>query len=257
MSLLKRVLQIVFEVASCPQQDALESDSEVVSSDYLPRAISLKTSSDLFQHPCNNACEVLVRSMLLRAQYGGMKCDVQMLHSYSILWLKRFQSGAVPTSIFSAFKSKSQPQWPDFPRFLHANAHEKSGELITSNLVCSGGLAKLNATDVCSAGIDFHCSNVVDHLLSQRDLYASFCEHCSREQLRRTGISEDKEAGREWMSGVLKGLIWKYSSGINHRRLVGGSNKKENEEDSALWNEVVKIRFDDYTKQFVKDRLGW
>ena len=258
MPLLKRALQIIFKVASCPRQDILPGNGSSLEPDdhKLPPSLSLKTpTAQLFpdQQPSTNACEVFVRSMLLRAQYGGMKCDVQMLHSFAITWLKRFQSVNVPTSFAcSASESALQPMcWLDFPRILHEKAREKSEELVTSTIVCPGGLLKLNPTDVCSAGIDFHCSSVVEYLLSQRGLYASLCEQLAQPK------NGNEVADRDRISGQLKSLIWNYSSGINHRRSFGVEKKNMGDSISrAVWNEVLKSPFDDYTRKFVRDRLS-
>ena len=259
MSLLKRVLQIVFEVASCPQKDALSRDESFQARSVhqsLPSSLSLLTPAEqLFPECSPNSCEVvIVRSMLLRAQYGGMKCDVQMLQSFAVTWLERFRAGNVlPTSItWSAPKSATQPiSWLDVPRILHEKARERSEELVTSNIVCPGGLVRLTLNDVCVAGIDFHCSPAVDYILSQRDL-------CGRlAPLLKNG--NDKGPGdRDWMAGQVKNLIWQYSSGINYRRSLLGAAKR-NEGDSIpklVWRDVLKTAFDGYTKKFVRDRLA-
>lgn len=247
-------MQIVFEIASCPRRDTLPSSENCPASDQsqLASHLSLKTpTSQLFSSaPINNACEVFIRSMLLRAQYGGMKCDVQMLHSFASIWVKRFQSRHLPASLLDCVASESaQPIcWWDFPRVLHEKARETSQKLVTSIIVCPGGLLKLTSSDVCSAGIDFHCSPVVEYLLSQRGLYMSLCE-------RFTALNNKNEVADQ---DRLSGLIWDHSSGINHRRLLLETGRKKAEDSSsiAIWDGVLKLPFDEYTKEFVKDRLS-
>eukprot|EP00581_Thalassiosira_minuscula_P011324 CAMPEP_0183727876 /NCGR_PEP_ID=MMETSP0737-20130205/26614_1 /TAXON_ID=385413 /ORGANISM="Thalassiosira miniscula, Strain CCMP1093" /LENGTH=602 /DNA_ID=CAMNT_0025959627 /DNA_START=77 /DNA_END=1882 /DNA_ORIENTATION=+ len=256
MTLLVRVLQIIFEVASCPRHDILSETERYLDSNNhkLPPCLSLKTpTAELFptHQPTTNACEVLIRSMLLRAQYGGMKCDVQMLHSFALVWLRRFQSMSISSSFDSSVLEMAPKTiyWCDFPRILHEKAREKSETLVTSNIVCHKGLSKLNPPDVCSAGIDFHCSSVVEHLLSQHGLYASLCGHLA--QLKHT----DGALDREWIAAQVKSLIWNHSSGINYRRKFGKEKRiQEDPASTAIWNDVLKSPFEEYTKKFVRGR---
>ena len=138
MSLMVRVFQIVFEMASCPRRDEY-SDCETKGDSWecLLASISLTTpSSQLFpsslavEQTVINKYETLVRTMLLRAQYGGMPFDVSMLHSYSVLWLKRFQSqDSLPIDTMSILpKSKlfdgkeKMIRMEDVPQILHESA---------------------------------------------------------------------------------------------------------------------------------------
>lgn len=265
MQLLKRVFQVVFEVASCAKQDHLSSDNESdePEASKLPVSFSLKTpTSVLFpkkQTHNNSPCEVAIRAMLLRAQYGGMKCDVDMLHSYATVWVGRFQSESVPTSFANCLASETTTSqsiyWSNVPNILHAKAREKSEVLVSSEFVSAGVLQKLSPTDVCSAGIDFHCSSVVEHLLSQRELYISLSERLT--QLKN---GDKTMVDREWMSGQLASMIWNYSSGINHRRslLMGESESKKMDSSDMknVWSSIIKVSFDCYTRKFVRDRLA-
>ncbi len=247
---------MIFELASCARQDDPSGDEGIDKFDTpkLPTHLSLKTTTlQLFprRHPSVDSCDVFIRSMLLRAQYGGMKCDVQMFHSYAVTWLKRFRSMVVPGDALalSAAESSSRPiYWWDLPRILHVKSCEKSAELVTSAFVL-GGLPKLNFTDVCCAGIDFHCSGVVEHLLSRNEVFTSL-----RERLAPTKEGDP----RAWMAGQLKSMIWNYSSGINHRRLLFETDSKNMEAPllKAAWENVVRSSFDSYTKKFVMDRLA-
>lgn len=256
MALLKKVLQVVFEMASCSRQDV---PSEVGGiPDHHNLLLSLKSpTSRLFprRHIAINSCEVLIRSMLLRAQYGGMKCDVRMLHSYAVTWLRRFRAMVVPSYTLDAFALDLPSRsifWWDLPRILHENARQKSAGLVTSAIVCVGGLPKLNLADVCHAGIDFHCSSVVENLMSRREVLSSLREWLAPPKDR------DPHA---WMAGQIKCMIWKYSSGINHRRmLLSGAGADDMDVDDpnlkAVWENVIRSSFECYTKKFVADRLS-
>ena len=262
-SLMVRVFQIVFEMASCPRRD--ECSEQIIGKiqeDTMLSSFSLTTpASQLFpsdnlitQHSAMSKCETLIRSMLLRAQYGGMACDVTMLHSYASLWLQRYQSrDFVPVKIVSGLPTskilnddKKTIHMRDLPRILHGPSREKSEELITHQLVTPGGLAKLTEADVCMAGIDFHCSPVVESLLSQTHVYASLCEKLS---------SND----RELIASQVKSCIWNYSSGVNRRRTlveIPGETTPGEETLKAVWETILKSPFDEFTKKFVRQRLA-
>lgn len=256
MSLVKRVMQIVFEVASCARQDATSRDDYIDKSanDKLPSYLSLKspTAHLLFNNqPNDNLCKMLIRSILLRAEYGGMKCDVEMLHSFAITWLKRFQSKLVHADALGDLVTESKVvHWCDLPRILHKVSHEKSVELITSDIVCHSGLTKLNFNDLCCAGIDYHCSSIIEYLLTQKDVYSCLSG--------RLALSKDKEDPQIRMTEQIKFMIWNYSSTINYRCPLLETDDKNAPTSGlkAMWETVVKPLFDCYTKNFIKDRLG-
>ncbi len=271
--LIVRVLQIVFEMASCPWQDAIAdySNEDCIdcgsdNDDKKQTSFSLRSSSStLFstrQHTDQTTATAeitMIRAMLLRAQYGGMKCDVDMLHSFSKLWLLRFNGTyAIPSTIASTCSSgtisstKDNLSWSRVPSLIHEKARQQSQNLVTMSMVNSpGGIAALTTNDVCPAGIDFHCSQVVDHLLSRPAVFS-----CLRERLKPL-LPPKSEMNRDWITSKVKMLIWNYSSGINRRRPLMGSVKKSDCDIvlKLLWDDVLSSPFDDYVKKFVKDRL--
>ena len=273
-----RVLQIVFEMASCPWQDEIVaakhsnedcSSGSVSDNDDNKKTTSFSlssSSSTLFpmhqqqqhkeQTSSTNVCETMIRAMLLRAQYGGMRCDVDMLHSFSKIWLQRFNGAhAIPSIIASNCTpgpTSSELNWSCIPYLIHAKARQQSETLVTMSMVNSPGrVVALTANDVCPAGIDFHCSQVVDHLLSRPNVYGCLCERL------KTVLPPKSEMNRDWIASKVKECIWNYSSGVNRRRSLMGSTK-QNECASvmkSIWDDALSSPFDDYVKKFVKDRL--
>ncbi|KAL3776125.1 hypothetical protein HJC23_011447, partial [Cyclotella cryptica] len=273
LALMVRVFQIVFEVASCPRRDELccdqTSNVRTLVEDLQPMWLSLTTpTSRLFTHDLSdtisptNKCETLVRAMLLRSQYGGMSCDVSMLHSYAKLWLTRFQStDVVPRVVASClpeFKMKDGKDdkaiyWCDLPRLLHEASQEKSKQLVTYQNACPGGLSKLNETDVCSAGIDFHCSPVVESILSQRPLrVVLFEKFASMNELQQ-------DVDGDWIADQIKKCIWICSSGVNHRRTMTERQlERSGDEDKlkVVWDDLLRVSFEEFTKKFIRQRLA-
>ena len=245
MQLLVRVMQIVFEVASCAFRDDPFGDEWTgnLEDDVFPSNLSLTTPIA----KCNSACGVFIRSMLLRVEYGGMKCDTQMLNSCSKKWLKRFQSANVPNTLLENLASSmlGPIYWWNVPHMLHAKAREQSVRLVTPAIVRPGGLPKLDFSDVSPAGIDFHCSSVIEYLLSQREICSAFAQMGYRNQ------DNDKIAEQ------LKQMIWNFSSSINYRRSLFKTEtaRMTSPMFKALWNDIVKVCFDAYTMKFVKERV--
>ena len=126
LSLLKRMLGIVFEMASCRWQDSLQphnkrQQSNATSSDnndessidmeeqqrqiltlaslHNPKDTANRNSEDdsdpreqlnRTTEGVLNVDELMVWSILMRGQYGGMAGDVRMLQGYAELWYERF-----------------------------------------------------------------------------------------------------------------------------------------------------------------------
>ena len=257
MSIIVRVMQIVFELASCAFRDVHSGDDCSGSPDdnSLQPNLSLATPTLKLLSDralCVNACDVFIRSMLLRAEYGGMKCDTQMLHSYARRWLKRFNSVNVPDTLLESLASASTLQpiyWWDIPRIIHEKARERSLQTITTGIVRPGGLPKLSFSDISIVGIDFHCSSVVEYLLSQREICSSVYKGLSQTE------GGDRDNGK--IAQQLQQMIWTFSSGINHRRPLFKVETADVEPSiwKAVWNDVVKVPFNAYTTKFVKDRL--
>jgi len=109
LGFLKKMLGIVFEMASCRWQDSLPKKKTVNGQDQHP-VLSLaslhKTAiSNLYnrkiiegnpkegeEEAVLNDNDLIVWSILLRAQYGGMAGDIKMLQGYAELWHTRFHA---------------------------------------------------------------------------------------------------------------------------------------------------------------------
>ena len=93
-ALAAKVLQVVFEVASCPWTDHLPSLRERNCTDNNENILTA-----LHHHAA-----VILKAMDMRASYGGMKGDMRMLENYRNCWTERFLQDKVPHYI-------SIPSW--------------------------------------------------------------------------------------------------------------------------------------------------
>ena len=237
--ILNRLLEIVYEVASCPLKDFLNNDTDCDDS----FSFSLNTpSSELFQNQKPGEEEVVVRSMLLRAQYGGMGCDIDMMLRFARIWRNRFVDARrkPPASLLC-------DQWQDVPQFIHEQARRDSSNVVSSAL-SAGNISMLYPADLCSAGIDFHCSSVIDFLLARKGLPEAM--------RKRLAGSHDSQ----WLKGQIKRLIWNHSSGVNHRKPLKAEEKSQRakicDPTKEIWEDVLKPDFDKYCSNFILNRLA-
>jgi len=284
--LLVRVFQIVFEVASCQWSDHLRSDSKAVPD---PAADPVTTLTSLYYDKTNRSDSnssshtvesSLLWSMLVRAEYGGIRGDVQMFHQFAQLWSHRFfastseQSTTVPTAVASRISTNTSKnendaeaptcQWSDVPKRIHQRAKEQSVQRVT--VLCSSGIERLTMEDVCVEGVDFHCSRVLDELLADAEL----CGMCLDLLILANGndtVPVSAEGRRSYLERIWKDCMWKYSSGVNRRRplvVVSSaslSESKPNDDDdgeqySELWNDLVAPKALAYQRHYVKQRLA-
>lgn len=262
---MTRVLQIVYEMASCPWTDFI-GDDETHTGDseelvLLSSPIPLFPENDV-EKP--DGCEVLLRSILLRAQYGGMAGDMKMLHDYVHVWNTRFRDGNVPTNVLKRIHPTAptppELKWISVPAAVHSHPKLQSHSHVT-NLV-QRRLDKLTPQDICTAGVDFHCSSVLDHVIADESdferCYERLCAIVIKAGLSPVPANKDKR--RSYLMQVMKSCMWKFSSGINHRRpLLSEATKEMDQKEAALksfWDENLAECIETYMKKYVRDRLA-
>jgi hypothetical protein len=299
-ALMARVFQIVFETASCQWKDDEKAwnprggpaFTTSVADPSHPQDLSLNAlhamtaDSDGSLATTSGTCpsELLVWCLLVRADYGGMRCDVEMLHRFANLWQVRFRSSGVPANLLrrwgllpQAFHSgEGQPDpralasqgasWSDIPSLLHERAKSRSSERVAP--LASAGIQSLAIDDVCVEGVDFHCSPIVDHLLALP--VAGLC----RDLLLLTSDPEESGENRAVMTveDALKYCLWHYSSGVNHRQPLIAHRLPSDQGTSAasqsslsmskaqprheeMWKQLIAVEASRYQVGFVRDRL--
>jgi hypothetical protein len=275
--LLTRLFQIVYEMASCPWIDPIQLDESVESPDKSPMSrLTLTSLSE--QSQTDSLCassssgsdghRAIMWSLLVRAKYGGMKCDVDMLSRAARVWYQRWAT-PLPATVAARLGSsatiangddeqcKIASLWAEVPFLIHQRAREVSVDKVSN--MCAGGIECLGLDDVCVQGVDFHCSPIVDALLSDQQL----CGICM-DLLVLGQVQNGKEPIRlEDRSTVLGGMfkqdIWNFSSSINYRRhLHSGEALSSSEKDgrAGLWNELVAPRALSYQTQYIMQRLA-
>lgn len=200
---MKEVFRIIFEIASCPWKDSCEDTENRANP-----SCSLVCSS-VGEVKMNlvlpEQCDLMIRSMILRKKYGGMACDKRMLDSFVSVWEDRYQKSTVDSDTLKrCFPNSTDIQWKDVPFLFHASGRNMVHLL---DKLLSTQLLRLTIHDVCAAGIDFHCTSVMDFLTKDPNssLITKLCKHLGSD-------SNDK------IGSTLQRIMWDYSSGINKRR---------------------------------------
>ena len=238
--LISKVLEIVHEIASCPWTDYHQGSND--ENKFTPEAALAGNVPHL--------CETMVRSISLRAQYGGMACDVKMLKLYERIWKCRFQDERiVPRAALEQIGCQEILFWKDFPTKIHERAKRQSQNYVLQ--LVRRGLPRLTLDDLCIEGVDFHCSPVLDQIINHPRSYDDCIEHLTKAGFLIPGNQ------REWLMGILKQCMWRFSSGINHRRpLMGLTHEAEgNSKLTDFWRELIAPKATAYMRKYVKDRL--
>jgi hypothetical protein len=193
---ISELLRITHEVASIKVRDFLPPTTAFNS----PTTLSLSEidNLDLGEEESN-----LVRSILLRASFGGMEGDVKMLKGYVSYWTARFQGRCDPPPT-STLPSSPSPSWLAYLKGIFSSLPAPPPQLISP---CTIGPLRLG--DVPLSSIDFHVSNVIDKMMEDQRVISK-----AREITRGCwGEEGDAEA-------CLRSAMWLFRSSLNVRRWV-------------------------------------
>ena len=310
LNLLKKVLGIVFEMASCRWQDSLSrnetkgsgmDEDEVLTLASLHKIATTTFKSDDGDDSARlnqkdvvlNDDELLVWSILMRAQYGGMACDIRMLQGYSEVWHKRFKSiQSIPSDVKKrlsprtplsrkGFPSASSTalgsvsgqnqnvkdqcllQWNQVPGFIHESAAKHSAARIERLLhqheqnssSTFVGLSCLNKIDLTIEGVDFHCSSVLESaILCDTNLVKECFVKLANGRPRLRAAGQDR---RSWLEGLLKSCMWKFGGGVNFRLpMVATETTKDDGDMKDFYEALIKPRVDAFSERYIDERIN-
>jgi len=276
--LILRLLGIVYEVAACQWSDALPDgvNSETSSAPTLSSIFDddePEIPTGFAGSDGDTSGRLVIWSILARADYGGMKGDICMLHQYASLWRRRFRE-AVPASVASRIASSmtvdtdrsdgmemskvSLIPWLELPTRIHSRAHCQSIERV--HPLFTQGLRKLSIDDICVEGVDFHCSRIVEHLSSLPA--AGICRDMLL--LAGNGQHSGEDGNNITLDWFLKHCMWHFSSGVNRRQPLlpeeDAMSCAGNEDDDApgyeaLWKQLMAKEALDFQTNYIRQRL--
>jgi len=191
---------------------------------------------------------------------------MKMLDEYIHTWGERFQLDSVPTNItnvlFPKQRTNTNIKWGAIPQLLHASIRlENSSQLIPPMITRNkeGLTVVLKMSDITPSGIDFHCCNVLESILSDRIMYSNICEKVKKLELNDNGmIYADETKLREYALNCLKKCMWRFSSSINNRRLIfAGTADDVVRREVLLYNlwEMVLPSINAYASRYLAKRL--
>lgn len=260
-SLIQKLLRTVYEAASCPWQDHQSHTGAGEDTDFeIP-------SLDAFHQPGIDTTledpDIQIWSMLVRAGYGGMPGDVRMLNAYANVWNRRFKE-QLPDFVRSRLvnsKPNSQSHsldWISLPTQIHAAARQLSASRVDQMTKC--GLRALSFSDITTEGVDFHCSRVVDFVLSDPSTNTKLSDALIEAQgMRLIEPATTERDPRTRLESLLKRLIWTFSAGLNRRLPLTSSSEEAKSHDKQLkatWEEHVLPRTKLFAENYVRQRLS-
>ena len=211
-------LQVVWDIAQCKYRDAPFV--------FIP-AYKAPTRESVAQLPPFQ--QALVKSLMVRAAYGGMKCDVAMLCSHAGAWTQRFLSDS------EGWCSLLDTVYPSSER---GNSAGNAGMKVT---ISHRDIGQIRPEDIILAGVDFHCTPILDYILTDSRILGA---------MRETGYTEDD----------VKNAMWFFRSGVTYKMPIepGSETETKNNETreratqslEKLWT-VVEDPCDEWSVQFI------
>ena len=247
--------------------------------------LNLHLVSSYFNQECEKVVDsnvelslLFLRTMLVRKYYGGMSCDITMINKYVLQWMHRFQNdnNSVLIDIINAYDhdkhvidKDSVLSWSSVPFIVYKDTILKSNESCMQEII-SNGILSLSINDVCYAGIDFHCSSILEDIASNNPtVFHSIIDLLQRGTHPTTTLSSSSSKQRDACLRVLKKCMWEYSSGINHRKFLNDISTTNDNYDNQgviqvlddgevnykIW-QLIDPLVDAYAVKYLRSRLA-
>lgn len=187
-----------------------------------------------------------------------------MLTHYVKLWKERFQcKQPLSQELIGLHHDLTEScKWVDLPTRIYHSLCQKSESYVERTLFeKENGLYQLSHSDLCLAGVDFHCTNIIDVVLNKTN--EKVCNHIINLISKNENKDLKTNEKDETLGRFLKSCMWNYHSGVNLRRPLIQSNdfaqKIENQSEDTmkqnLWNEFFMQAVNEYAKEYIKKRL--
>ena len=183
----------------------------------------------------------IVAALAIRARFGGMAGDVEMLRSFAATWRSRFlgEDGA-----------GSADWWLARLDLAYAEARRKAREALGTEGVSSAtGPGVVSRRDVPPAAVDFHVSPVVEELARNERVVAA-----AAQAAKRAG----DELGTRDPGEMLTTAMWRFASSASNKvpwTPEGGARTRR--ADAALemfWGEVEDV-VESFQRRFIARRF--
>jgi len=193
-----------------------DSDDDV---DVLP---SLSSIQEKFGS--NSEETLLIASLIVRAQFGGMEGDVKMLKNFIRVWVRRFES---IDSLLWMDKIKSNSPRLDSTLLKEMSAHP---------------FVKF---DIPLEAIDFHVSDIIEHCVS--DISSEEFQNIRKAVINASFKNEEGAIDLFRARELAQSAMWYCSSGVNEKALW--HPKKMEEDESTRKRKQLEPIFKSYAKK--------
>ena len=193
-----------------------DSDDDV---DVLP---SLSSIQEKFGS--NSEETLLIASLIVRAQFGGMEGDVKMLKNFIRVWVRRFES---IDSLLWMDKIKSNSPRLDSTLLKEMSAHP---------------FVKF---DIPLEAIDFHVSDIIEHCVS--DISSEEFQNIRKAVINTSFKNEEGDIDLFRARELAQSAMWYCSSGVNEKALW--HPKKMEEDESTRKRKQLEPIFKSYAKK--------
>ena len=189
------------------------------------------------------------------------RSDMRMLDDFVYIWHQRFKEKRINEKIANRCFKDKPARWIDVPYLFHKDAINQSLTYVSPLILdTTRPFIALAMNDVSPSGIDFHCSNVLDFILRNDDVYSNLSTKVSLYDGELSSLSKgiDGLVTKESLINVLKGCMWSFSSGINVRRSLSGIEKKamKNQPLYELWSVDVEPHVKSFVTKYISARLS-
>ncbi|KAH3763452.1 hypothetical protein Pelo_4690 [Pelomyxa schiedti] len=202
------------------------------------------TTSELQRLPCHQ--QSFVKSLFVRAAFGGMKGDVKMLKLFGNLWTRRFLQD-IPSPLWCGTEFCC---WESFICGMYSRHATRAIALET--------VGPLSESDIPLSCVDFHCCSI-DTLLSNQVVIDSITNFVKENTGENSVHPED-------MLLLIKRVMWHFRSSTNFKKPVieiqqsdieaahttsSAINTLSDQRLTPLW-ESLKDQFDAFSYQTIQ-----
>jgi hypothetical protein len=208
------------------------------------------------------ACSVegtWIYSLLLRKGYGGLRCDVRLLQLSAYTWYRRcfLKTRAdqllPPLGLSKAIRiaglvPTGEPVicWDTVLQKVYEPSRMQSIHRVSELISGDGGIMKIVLSDITIEGVDFHCSQILNHLTTD-DIKLAYCvKGNSASEIStsdgttaatRSALSTICTDSEQWQA-FLRRCIWKFASGVNYRLPFVTKSSEKDDDDKGSHKEI-------------------
>ncbi len=158
------------------------------------------------------------------------------------------------------FETKEDIKWIQVPYLCHTKCLVSSSNCVPPLIDGDKLVSSLTKSDITAAGIDFHCTNVLDFVLQTNDVYTKIRAKIFADgdfDGKNVTESIDGSTTKKKLLNKLKGFMWRFSAGINLRRSLAGSEREDIKEVPLynLWIKEIQPHVDAFVAKYTNDRL--